>query len=445
MLHNVHAGQPITFQSRWAMSYLRGPLTRKQIRELTAKPPVEAAAAPSRTAAVAAAPSALSPSAAQVEAATSVTPAPFPAQAEAAPPAAFAPESIPTVGRTATSQVPPQLPSAVKQVYVPVQLSLEEALIRLARQQGWSVRSVVGLEGQLVYDPALIGLAVVRLAHATSRQTYDQALTYLLPVTESGGFVDWSQGQVQLDAAILTSKPTPGAAFNPLPPDLGNASRLAAVEKEFSDYLFYNTSVDPAVQPPPEALLGVGRDGQGLPAPLPRGRPPGPRRRGAGDPGPLRDKGRPVDHEEAAGRARAGRRRDRVRRPKARRVPVRCRDGGRLLFTGHRMRRGISTASRKRRLTKQAKADVEESEDSIDDLEKQIQDLQDELEHKIDDLTARWAALIDEVKEETVRPRRSDVRVNLFGLAWLPHWEVTVPGQPLPYHLPAFDIPTPSM
>src|SRR5205085_11807944 len=34
--HDVHAGTPpVTFQSRWAMSYLRGPLSREQIRSLT--------------------------------------------------------------------------------------------------------------------------------------------------------------------------------------------------------------------------------------------------------------------------------------------------------------------------------------------------------------------------------------------------------------------------
>jgi hypothetical protein len=36
LLHDVHAGAPITFQTRWAMSYLRGPLSRDQIRDLMA-------------------------------------------------------------------------------------------------------------------------------------------------------------------------------------------------------------------------------------------------------------------------------------------------------------------------------------------------------------------------------------------------------------------------
>ncbi|MBS7625645.1 ATP-binding protein [Candidatus Bathyarchaeota archaeon] len=34
LLHNVHEEAPVTFQTRWAMSYLRGPLTRLQVKDL---------------------------------------------------------------------------------------------------------------------------------------------------------------------------------------------------------------------------------------------------------------------------------------------------------------------------------------------------------------------------------------------------------------------------
>src|SRR5262249_12242639 len=43
LLHNVHEDRPEVFESRWAMSYLRGPLTREEIRRLMA--PRKAAAA----------------------------------------------------------------------------------------------------------------------------------------------------------------------------------------------------------------------------------------------------------------------------------------------------------------------------------------------------------------------------------------------------------------
>ena len=34
VLHNIHAKQPALFQSRWAMNYLAGPMTRTQIPAL---------------------------------------------------------------------------------------------------------------------------------------------------------------------------------------------------------------------------------------------------------------------------------------------------------------------------------------------------------------------------------------------------------------------------
>jgi hypothetical protein len=50
LLNNVHENAPVTFQTRWTLSYLRGPMTREQIKTLTAaraeSPPSAAAAVP---------------------------------------------------------------------------------------------------------------------------------------------------------------------------------------------------------------------------------------------------------------------------------------------------------------------------------------------------------------------------------------------------------------
>ncbi len=51
LLHNVHEDAPVVFGTRWVMSYLAGPLTRDQIRKLSAVSPAAAtpAAAPAAT------------------------------------------------------------------------------------------------------------------------------------------------------------------------------------------------------------------------------------------------------------------------------------------------------------------------------------------------------------------------------------------------------------
>ncbi|MCK5914590.1 MAG: ATP-binding protein, partial [Deltaproteobacteria bacterium] len=67
LLHNVHENQPVVFQTRWALSYLRGPMSREQIKTLTAAMKAEKPAAPVRK-------TASSPSPAMV--ATGPSPAP---------------------------------------------------------------------------------------------------------------------------------------------------------------------------------------------------------------------------------------------------------------------------------------------------------------------------------------------------------------------------------
>ena len=37
-MNNVHEDEPVVFETRWAMSYLRGPLTREQIKILVNQP-----------------------------------------------------------------------------------------------------------------------------------------------------------------------------------------------------------------------------------------------------------------------------------------------------------------------------------------------------------------------------------------------------------------------
>jgi hypothetical protein len=56
LLHDVHRKVPVLLASRWAMSYLRGPITRAEITRLRAEAPAATAPAPSRPAAPSAPP-----------------------------------------------------------------------------------------------------------------------------------------------------------------------------------------------------------------------------------------------------------------------------------------------------------------------------------------------------------------------------------------------------
>jgi hypothetical protein len=403
LLHNVHEDKPVVFQTRWAMSFLRGPLTRPQVQQLVAAqtPPPAADVAP--------------------------------LAADVAPPSAPPPESPKPQGTY--SRVPPQLPSSVTQVFMPVRISSKGALAELDRDRSRSARSGPKPVETLLYKPALVGMARLYFAHTPSRQTHQEEVAYLLPA--KGGAVDWSQGKVRLEARELERTAEPDASFAELPADLGDAKRHAALQKQFEEYLYYNSSVALWFNPHFKLYSEVGETDKAFQR----------RCRKAAE----------EAHEAEAQKLKAkyerelnlleGKLRREERELEGDKIEYEARKQEELLtgvesvvglFTGRRMSRRLSTASTKRRLSQQAKVDVKESEQVIAEVQQQIKDLENRANHEVEDLSNKWAALIDQVEEIQVRPRRSDVQVTLFALAWIPSWEVVAGGQAV--SLSAFEL-----
>jgi hypothetical protein len=106
------------------------------------------------------------------------------------------------------------------------------------------------------------------------------------------------------------------------------------------------------------------------------------------------------------------------------------------LFGGRKSSRRLSSSLTKRRMTEQAKADVEESEDAIAQYEKDIQALEQERQSAIDEINSRWGDVVNDTSEVTVTPKKTDIYVELFGVAWMPYYLVESAGDTL--ELPAF-------
>src|SRR5262245_4279354 len=126
LMNNVHENQPVVFQSRWALSFLRGPLSREQIQTLMASKKN----ATKLQAAAAAAPPTAAPAAA---AALKTVPAAASASPAAAPDAARRPV------------LPPEIP----EFFLPLRKSLPAGTA-------------------LCYRPTLVGTARVHFAQSKS-------------------------------------------------------------------------------------------------------------------------------------------------------------------------------------------------------------------------------------------------------------------------------------
>jgi len=196
LLHNVHESAPVLLQSRWAMSYLRGPMGRDEIRALMAS---QKAAA---TTPAPGAPTAPAPVVATAPAAT-VAPSPTPATAIAA----------------SSPQARPIVPPDVPQYFAP------------GSGDTWV--------------PMLVGAA--RVSYADAKLGLDETSDVVMwtPLTEGPVTVDWEHAEpAAFGIDALLREPAAGGSYTPLPPPAAKPKSYAAWTKEFTSWAGRSQSVE---------------------------------------------------------------------------------------------------------------------------------------------------------------------------------------------------------
>jgi len=103
---------------------------------------------------------------------------------------------------------------------------------------------------------------------------------------------------------------------------------------------------------------------------------------------------------------------------------------------GFGRKKSVSTQFSKQRMVENAKADVQESVDAIAQYEKDLAALREERQRLVDEVNASWGDVVNKITEVVITPKKTDIFLNLFGVAWMPYYQVNVGGTTL--ELPAF-------
>ncbi len=384
LLHNVHDKEPIVYHTRWAMNYLPGPLTRAQIPLLNRLLGAQAPAAP--------APSAVG------EPTTAARPQPTPTAAPSRP----AQTAAPLPGSPTKPRVPGE------EYFWPV----EVAPARAARQAGLPKADYVGL----VYRPALWAQARVTVVRPKYNLDWEQAWAAL--VEEPSRRVDWDAWEARpRDPDFFDPEPHPEARFLPLEPPWTRATDLKRLRSAFQTFVFRRTRI------PVRAHKGLKVYA-------------GPQVSESRFKRQLREAARErLEKELARVRQRYERKLERLRAKLAREERELAQDLAEYeqrkqeewathaenilsLFLGRRRR--LTTSLTKRRLAKQAQADIEESRQAIAEYKAQIAELEDEMRAAMEEVREQWAERLEEVETLTLRPYKREVEVEMFGIVWLP-------------------------
>jgi len=420
--HNVHARQPALFQTRWAMNFLAGPLSRNQIPALNKlvgadflKVTPDLTESTPQTATSFEVPSA------------SDSPRPVPALM-AAPVPNLVPSSSASSALGFETRSP--VPAGVAEYFLPTNLSLTEAM----RADGKSLPDAK-LNGVL-YRPALLAEANVRFLDRKYGVDTEIQRAALVQALDRGGVLRWEDhffGNFPVNEVERT--PSPQSRFSSLDAPLNDARQMTILQRDFVDWIYRSVTVTARAN---EALkVYAGPDvtqAEFMKACAETARE-------ARD-AEIEKRAAQIDRKIKALEDKLAREERELREDEAELSHRKMEEMGTHaenvlgIFGGRKSTRRLSSSLTKRRMTEQAKAEVEESLDAIDQYKKEIQALEQERQVVVDEINDRWGDVVNDISEVTVTSKKTDIYVELFGVAWMPFYLVES-GEEM-VELPAF-------
>ena len=404
ILHNIHDKQPSLFRTRWAMNYLAGPMTRTQIPALNGlvnaqwlepEDDFEAPIQPKDTGETL---------------------------------ASYQPVSVKKASRRperkrvkrphdGSSSTRPAIPSSFSEHFLPFNLSLAEAFSAANRPLNADAEQV-----GIVYKPSLLASATVRFLDRKHGVDSEVSRNVLVTNPDSRGVVRWDDfGSVKGD--ILTRMPAPQSRFVALEPPLSTTKLMNALKRDFKDWLYRSITLKARAN----AALKVYAGPETSKSDFMRLCADAAREKRDAEIDKTSDRyERKLDTLDNRLKREERELRQDEDELSDRKMEEMGTHAENVMSLFSRRRRRMTTSLTKRRLTQQAKADVEESIDAIDDFERQIRDLEAEFKLKLDEISERWGNVVNETSEVSLKPTKTNIFVDDFGVAWMPCYLVEV-------------------
>ncbi len=359
LMNNVHDGGPVLMHTRWALSYLRGPLTRTQIQDLMA------------------------PRVAQQQ------------QAIAA--------ARPKPKRAARKRAPrPVLPPEIEQAFVPVGLS--------------------GPDGaELTYQPALVATAQLHYTRTSAGIDEYRGEGLYAPLSKRTIDDPWDAGIAFSPASLdLDDQADEQGSFAALPAEAASARQFKRWQKDLVDHL-YRTRDGLVLRC--KALKAYSRlneseadfraslrhklhEERDLDLEKLRKR--------------FEPKVARLEERIRKAEQRVEKERSQVKQAGFQTVLSMGSSLLGALFGGRRTK--MSTAARQAGRTMQQRGDVTRAKETVEALREELAEMEADLQERLDEITDAATVDQLELEELRIRPKKSTLEVEKFTLAWLPHW-----------------------
>jgi hypothetical protein len=371
LMHNVHDDQPTLFETRWCMSYLRGPMTRSQIQQIStaAKPAVARVAAPASPA---------------------VPPSP----------------AAPAVSIPATAAAPSP-PPGIRQYFLPFRGTLPDA-------------------ASLVYQPVALGFAQMGFRDTPTGVQTSRDLLAAVPITDDVFPVNWERAKplaIPLDE--LEQAGQAGARFAALPAAAASAANYAAWGKDLAAWIYRTAQLELWKSPLTKMVSSPEESERDFQIRLQQSA------REARDAAveqlrqkytvkinALNEKIR--RSEQAVEREKQQARQQQMQTAISVGATILSSFLGKKAVSASSLGRA-TTAMRGASRTVKEKGDVNRSQETVEVFKNQLQALEEEFSSEAANLAARLDPANIELTRMVLRPAKADIQVKMLTLAWLPY------------------------
>jgi hypothetical protein len=373
LMNNVHEDRPVLFETRWAMSYLRGPLTRDQIRKL--QPAREPAAAGEAT-----------------EAST----------AAAAKPAAGASTAGGVKAGGAAADRPVISPS-IPQFFVPV-------------------RKPAGGDATLVYEAVCLGIAKLYYVDARAGLSVEQDVAVAGAISPELARPEWDEAApASVREKDLETVPESDALFGRVGGALGDPKSYVAWNRDFQEWLYRSQSLKLLRSPSLDLASKPGESEQDFRIRLSQSG----RERRDELLGKIRGRyaARIASLQERIRRAEQATEREQAQ-AQQQKLQTAISVGTTILgaLVGRRGYSGAATAARSAGRIMKEGQDVQRARENVAALRQQLEELEAQATFDADLLLKAADPLSEQLETLEVKPRKTDISVRVLGLGWVPWW-----------------------
>ena len=384
LMNNVHDDGPEIFETRWVLSYLRGPLTRTQIKTLMDPVKERNLAGTSST-------SSATASSQKAHKTTSVS-----------------------------NQHLPVLPPEIPQYFVPIRGKQPE-------------------ESRLIYEPRLLAAANVHFLDGRRKIDESRELTVLVPITNDPTPVEWAEvTNTDLLPDDLESTQEDGGVFEELPAPANKVKNYKKWQKNFVSWVYRNHTLDIWKNPALKITSESGESErefrlrvQQLTRETRDAKTETLRKKYATKMARLEDRIRKA--KQAVEREEEQAKQQKFQTVISLGATVLSAFLGRKAISRTSMGKAATTIRGMSRARKESQ-DIERAGENVEALKQQLADLEAEFTQDTEDLAAQLQAQAETLETVTIRPKKSNITVELLGLGWVPHWENSQ-GQ----HIPAWE------